>query len=223
MDIKKLLTAMGTDVIMLLLIGGFILYSSASDMVVSFKPAISFEDMLNGTEVKAGSHVEGDVIYVLDYFASESTYTQYNDGSRSADRASGNYYLIPTYDSFIGLKSRQVDVADFNKLSDETFEYLTSGTEPTTKIFMQGSVKAMDDKVAKYYREYLEEMGYAEAEITAMGEPLVMEFVSFNAVRIMFIIGVVLIALALFFWRRRYQRELKGSGLKKAEDLPDTP
>ena len=223
MDIKKLFTALGTDVIMLLLIGGFILYSSASDMVVSFKPAISFEDMLNGTEVKAGSHVEGDVIYVLDYFASESTYTQYNDGSRSADRASGNYYLIPTYDSFIGLKSRQADVAEFNKLSDETFEYLTSGTEPTTKIFMQGSVKVMDDKVAKYYREYLEEMGYTEAEITAMGEPIVMEFVSFNAVRIMFIIGVVLIALALFFWRRRYQRELKGSGLKKAEDLPDTP
>ncbi len=211
MDIKKLFSALGTNVIMLLLAGGLVLYLSVPDFVVSFKPAVSFEDMLDGKEVKAGSHVAGDVPYALGYFASETTHTEYSDGSRSGDRASGNYYLIPTYDSFIGLKSRQADVADFNRLTDESYEFMVSGTEPTTTIFMQGTVKVMEDKLVRYYGEYLEEMGYTDTEIDAMGEPLVIQYVDFNAVRIMFVIAVVLIALALFLWWRRYKRELRES------------
>lgn len=174
MDIKKLFTSLGTHIIMLLLVGGIMLYSSVPKLIVSFKPAMSFEDMLDGAEVKEGSHVAGDVVFALDYFASQSTYTRYSDGSRSGDRASGNYYLIPTYDGFIGLKCRQADVADFDKLSGETFDYLETGIEPTTKIFIQGNVKTMESKLPKFFQEYLEDMGYTEDEIADMGEPLVL-------------------------------------------------
>lgn len=210
MDIKKLFTTLGTHIIMPLVAGGILLYTSVPNLVVSFKPAISFEDMLDGAEVKAGSHVAGDVVFALDYFASQSTYTRYSDGSRSGDRASGNYYLIPTYDGFIGLKCRQADVAAFDMLTDETFDFLETGIEPTTKIFIEGSVKTMESKLAKYFQEYLEDMGYTEGEIADMGEPLVSEYVNFNAVRIMSVIGVVLVALGIFLWRRGYRRALKG-------------
>ena len=63
MDIKKLFRSIGRDTLMLLVLGGMLIYLSAEDFVVSFKPAVSFQDMLEGTKVKEGSHVAGDVVY----------------------------------------------------------------------------------------------------------------------------------------------------------------
>lgn len=37
----------------------------------------------------------------------------------------------------------------------------------------------MESKLAIYFQEYLEDMGYTEDEIADMGEPLVLEFVNF--------------------------------------------
>lgn len=166
MKIGNVFRSLGTEVIMLLLFGGMMLYMNAADLVVSFKPAVSFEDMLDGKEVKAGSHIEGNVKYVMDYFASETSYTKYKDGS-SSSKKSGNYYLIPIQDGFLALKSRQNDVNTLNQLTDETIEYMTSGTEPTTEFFMEGSVKKLEGNVANYYNEYLEELGYTAEEIKA--------------------------------------------------------
>jgi len=201
------------DIVILLMLGGILLYKTTGLLFVSFKPAVSFEQMLDGKEVKAGSHIAGDVVYAMDYFASQNTYTRYSDGSRSGNRNSGNYYLIPVSNGYIGLKSRQSDVEALDTLSNETFEYLESGTEPTTTIFMEGSLSLMEENIAKYYREYLGEMGYTEADIDEMGDPLLFEYVNFNAARIMFAIGIVLIALALFLFWRRYKRECRESGL----------
>ncbi len=216
MNIKNLFRSIRMDIVILLMFGGILLYKTAGPLIISFKPAVSFEQMLDGKEVKAGSHIAGNVVYAMDYFASQNTYTRYSDGSRSGNRSSGNYYLIPVSTGYIGLKSRQSDVEALNALSDETFEYLESGTEPTTTIFMEGSLSPMEENIAKYYREYLGEVGYTETDIDEMGDPLLFEYVSFNAVRIMFAIGIVLIALALFLFWRRYKRECMESGLPQA-------
>lgn len=96
MDIKKLVRSFSTNILILMVIGGVMLFQSAGHMLVSLKPAVSFQEILDGEEVKAGSHVKGDIVYVLDYFATESTYTQRSDGSRSGDKANGKYYLLPT-------------------------------------------------------------------------------------------------------------------------------
>lgn len=223
MSIKKFFGSFGRDTFILLAFGIALIAMTASDFIVSLKPAVSFQDMLDGKEVKPGTHVAGEVVYALDYFASETTYTQYKDGSRSGGSKSGNYYLIPTATGYVGLKSRQVDVSDLNKLSEETFDYMMSGTEPTTKITMQGHVKVMEDDVAGYYRDYLEDMGYTEAEIEAFGEPLVVTYVSFVSVQVMFALGVVLILLALLLVLGRYKRAMKGSGLTSVDELPNAP
>ena len=110
MNIKKLFSGLGRDVLLLFVIGGVLLYQTAGTALVSIKPAVSFEDMLDGAEVKPGTHVAGDVVYAFDYFASETSYTQRSDGSRSGDRKNGNYYLIPIANGYIGLKCRQADV-----------------------------------------------------------------------------------------------------------------
>ena len=123
----------------------------------------------------------------------------------------------------MGLKSRQADVAGLDKLSEETYICIEDGTEPATKVFMEGTVHAMESDVARYYRECLQEQGLTDAEVESLGEPLVIKYVSFTAVRIMFAIGIVLLLIMILLVRARYRREMRGSGLAKAEDLPNIP
>lgn len=207
MNARKLLNAFKLDVLFLFMVGGIFLYLTAGDAVVSLKPAVSFEDMLDGAAVTKGSRVEGNVIFAMDYFASESTYVKRQDGTRSTSKKSGNYYLIPTYDGYIGLKSRLADVPVLDKISDETYDYLYGGSEPSSTLFTQGSVHAMDDSLAKYYREYLQDMGYTDAEIEAFGTPLVIQYVNFKAVRIMSLAGILLVAAAVILLLFRYRRQ----------------
>ena len=225
MKIGDLIRSLNTAVVMLLLGGGIALYLSVPDLIISFKPAISFEELLeeDGRELTSGSHVTGTVVYALDYFASESSYTRRSDGSRSGDRKSGNYYLIPSVDGYFALKCPQADVEALNQLSDETFSYLSSGTEPSTEFFTEGKAELLEGNLVTYYEEYLTELGYTEEEIEAMGAPIVVRYVSFTAVRVMAVIGIVLLLLGLWLLRRGYRREVRGSGLRRAADLPDVP
>ncbi len=221
MDIRRLFRCMGRGTWMLIGVGATLLYLTAADFVISIKPAVSFEDMLDGKEVKVGSRVAGEVVFAMDYFASESTYTRYEDGSRSGSRKSGNYYLIPTAEGYIALKSRQADVSALDALSEETFEYMNNGPEPSTVIHMQGKVERMEGTLAGYYEEYLEELRYSEAEIDAFGEPLVIRYLNFIAVQSMFAAALLILFLDIFFLQRRYRRAGEDRGFKRAEDLPD--
>ena len=221
MDIRRLFRCMGRGTWMLIGVGATLLYLTAADFVISIKPAVSFEDMLDGKEVKVGSRVAAELVFAMDYFASESTYTRYEDGSRSGSRKSGNYYLIPTAEGYIALKSRQADVSALDALSEETFEYMNNGPEPSTVIHMQGKVERMEGTLAGYYEEYLEELGYSEAEIDAFGEPLVIRYLNFIAVQSMFAAALLILFLDIFFLQRRYRRAGEDRGFKRAEDLPD--
>lgn len=220
-----LIRSLNMAVIMLLLGGGIILYSAVPDLMISFKPAISFEELMeeDGRELKAGSHVSGKVVYALDYFASESSYTKRSDGSRSGSRKSGNYYLIPSANGYFALKCPQADVEVLDQLSEETFSYLSSGTEPSTEFFTEGKAELLEGNLVSYYEEYLGELGYTEDEIEELGAPLVIRYVNFTAVRVMTGIGLVLLLLGLWLLRRGYRREVRGSGLRRAADLPDVP
>lgn len=224
MKIGNLVRSVNRGVLTLLAFGGMLLYLSAADLVVSFKPAVSFEELLEeDKELKPGSHVKGNVVYALGYFASESTYTKRSDGSRSGSRKSGNYYMIPAATGCFALKCRQSDVEALDGLSEETFDYMMSGTEPSTEIFIEGKAEYLEGKLAGYYKKYLADLGYTEDEVEQMGEPLVVRYVNFMAVRIGFVLGLVLVLLGIFLLRAGYLREERGSGLRKAEDLPGSP
>lgn len=222
---KYIFKGLNWGVIMLLVFGGILLWQSVPSAIVSLTPAVSFDDMLEeDTVVKNGTHVDGRVPYVLDYFASESTYTQYSNGSRTSDRASGRYYLVPIWDGFIAMKGRQSDVAVLDDLIDETWGYLMTGEETTTEFSMTGMVRPLDDpKLVKYYNEYLIDLGYTEAELEEMGDPLLVQTVNFTACWVMLGIGLALLALAVLLFHRSYRFAKYGSGLSRAEDLPDVP
>ena len=206
MKLKYILGGLNWGVIILLLFGGMMLFQSIPEDLIALKPAISFEDMLDeGTEVQAGAHVSGKVPYVFDVFASEETYTRYSDGSRSGSKASGAYYLVPTADAFIAIKGRQADVETLDDLIDETWDYMLGGEEPTVEFSMEGKVEVSDEV------------------IDSLGDPLVVRTVNFTACWIMTAIGLVLVLLGALLFRRGYRVAKYGSGLGRAEDLPDVP
>ena len=73
-------------------------------------------------------------------------------------------------------------------------EFFETGSEPPTQVYCEGQVIEMEDEeLLGFYNEYLVEFGYTEAEIDAMGTPLIIEYVDFQLVRIMFIGGIVLV------------------------------
>ena len=175
MKFKYILGGINWGVIMLIAFGGIMLFQAIPEDIISLKPAISFEDMLDEeTEIKAGARVSGKVPYVFDVFASEETYTRYKDGSRSGGKASGAYYLVPTADAFIAIKGRQADVGVLDDLIDETWNYLLTGEEPATEFSMEGKTEVLEPQLAGYFQDYLrDELELSDSEIDALGDPLV--------------------------------------------------
>lgn len=190
---RKLFSSLTRISLALLIIGASSILVNFEHFVTSFRPAVSFQDLLDGEQVQKGNHVAGDVIYSFPPFASETTYTEHKDGSES-ERASGNFYIIPTAEEFISLKTDQDLVESMDILTNETIEFFETGSEPTTQVYCEGQVIEMEDEeLLGFYNEYLVEFGYTEAEIDAMGTPLIIEYVDFQLVRIMFIGGIVLV------------------------------
>ena len=225
MKFKYILGGINWGVILLVLFGGMMLFQSIPEDIIALKPAISFEDMLEeGTEVKAGAHVSGKVPYVFDAFASEETYTRYNDGSRSGGKASGAYYLVPTAEAFIAIKGRQADVAVLDDLIEDTCVYMMTGEEPAAEFSMEGKTEALEPQLAGYFRDYLrDELEVSDVVIESLGDPLVVRTVNFTASWVMTAIGLVLVLLGALLFRRGYRIARYGSGLSRAEDLPDVP
>ncbi len=214
---KHIFRGINWGVIMLFAIGGMLLFQSIPEDIIALKPAISFEELLEeGTQVKAGDHVSGKVPYVFDTFASEETYTQYKDGSRSAGKASGMYYLVPTADAFIAMKGRQADVEVLDGLIEETWTYMMTGEEPAAEFSMDGKVEVLEPQLAGYFKDYLrDELELTDDVIESLGEPLVVRYVNFTACWVMTAIGFALVLLGALLFRRGYRLSKYGSGLKR--------
>lgn len=222
MKIKHILGGLNLGVVILFVFAGVMLFQSVPEVVIALKPAVNLENPQE--DLKPGAHFSGRVPLVFGCFASESTYTQRSDGSRSGSKPSGKYYVIPTAYSLVALKGRQVDVAALDRLEDETLDFFSGGEEPSTEFFVEGKLEALEPKLAGYFREYLtEEFGATQEDLDLVGEPLVIRYVSFTACWVLTGIGLALAAVGALLFRRGYRTAKYGSGLKRAEDLPDLP
>lgn len=207
--------------VLLLLIGGIMcLWTSTGDFIVSLKPAQSFEDFLEA-DPQEDVHVKGNIVYSYDCFASEETWTENRNGSRSAAKTSNYYYAIPGYENILAVEVKTDLSGSMDKLADETFDYLNGGVAPATEIPFEGRVVKMKSELSRYFNEYLEEIGFTEAEITAMGDPLVVERRSFGAVRCIFAAGIVLVILAIIFFIHNLKKKNKAPVV--GQDVPLDP
>lgn len=203
---KKLIYSLSSRVLVFFAAGMILILFSFSGFITSFLPPVTFEDLLEGKEIKTGSHIKGDVIYALDYFASDNTYEKNSEGFIIPRKNSGNYYIIPFNSGYLGLKTDRSHIMAFDKLTEETYLFLKGGPKPNLKIFIDGEIIPMDRNLIPYFHSYLSEAGYSEEEINAMGSPFLIRPRAFFISRILFTSGIILLLFSAVIFRKIYRR-----------------
>ncbi len=212
MKAEKFFAGFSKGVLILLAVGVILATLSGGWGIPALKSPHDFGYLLENP-AKPGMHIQGSVLYTYDCFASEETYTQRSDGTRSAGKTSGFYYAIPSYDGVIGLRVSSDDYGDMEDLLSETITYLTDGTEPVTSVWVDGRIGKMDQSMRGLFEEYLLSMGFSRGEIADMGDPLIIECpASMSQMKVMFLIGIGLCVLAVIWFVIncvRYGRETR--------------
>lgn len=190
-----------------LLIGAALLYISAGDTIISFKEAKSFEDLLE-IDAVPGDHVSGQVLFLLDPFASMQTWTENSTThSTTPKKTSSQYYVLPGGEGYLGLTVHSQDFTAANKLVDQTYGYLSSGTMPTEELTIDARVVEMEDDLAAMFRDELREYyGYTDQDLEDLGVILMIEPRAFETIRIFCGVGAAFFlvgaAVMVLHWRK---------------------
>ena len=203
---NKIMQSINGSILILFTAGMILILLSFSGFITSLLPPVTFEDLLNGREIKIGSHIEGNVVYALDYFASDTTYKKNSEGIIVPKKNSGNYYIIPFYGGYLGLKTDHDQNLSFDRLTEETYAFLKGGQKPQMEIFIDGQIIPMKQKLIPYFHRYLSDAGYSVEEINAMGSPFLIQPRAFIVNRILFAAGIVFLFLSVLIFRRIYRR-----------------
>ena len=156
---KKIMQSINSGILILFVTGMILILFSFSGFFTSFLTPVTFEDLLEGKGIKAGSHIEGNVVYALDYFATDTTYKKGSDGIVIPKKNWGNYYIIPFHGGYLGLKTDRSQNISFDKLTEETYAFLKGGQKPQMKIFIDGEIKPMKKELIPYFYKYLSDAG----------------------------------------------------------------
>ena len=194
-------------------------------------PSYDYDYVLeNG--LKEGQHIKGEIFYSLGNFASEESYTQY-ENSRTASKTTGYYYLIPVGENgMAAVYIRKDDLDAMDALTDETYDYLMDGDYPSTEVHFEGVAIKMDKQLnglENAFREELEYMGYTESEVEEMlslysdGECLVLYGpAAMSTAYVMMALSILAILIGVILIVRNYKKEVeydkaKESGMTKPE------
>lgn len=214
---KTLLKGFSIANLMLLLFGGIFLGMTIQKghMIQLLKPAHNYDEVL-GEGLAEGDHVQGDIYYSLGQFATQSTYTQYED-YRTAAKTSGYYYIIPVGNSGLAaVYVRKADKQIMDQITNETYAYLEGGASPQTVLHFNGVAVEMEESLAGLdaaFREQLKQWEYSDQDIETIiqateGKLLVLEGpADVTTVYAMAGVGLLVIALAVFLFIRKYKKE----------------
>lgn len=204
---ERISNSLSRGILVLLVFGIMLMVMSGKMTITSLMPENDFEDLME-KEAKEGMHIKGEVQYAFDCYAYEETWKENKDGSRTPAKTSHYYYAIPGEgDNFIGLEVAVDDKVDMETLADETYEYLSGGEEPSTKIMAEGRMTKMDEEMSGLFKEYLQEIGYTNEEISGMGEFYYIEQpASMQTERLMFAGGILLVVIAIVIFIIRFKK-----------------
>lgn len=210
--------------LILFILGVACLWISLGDTITSFKQAKDFEDLLDAGAVP-GDHVSGDVIFLLDPFASKQTWTENSKtGSTTPKKTSSQYYVVPGGEGYMGLTVNSKDFSAADKLVDQTYDYLSGGDVPAQELTIDARVVVMDEELAEMFRDEMKEYyGYTDQELDDMGPILMVEPRAFATIRAfcgvgaaLLIVGVVVLVLR---WRKVSAQERKAKEEAPGPDL----
>lgn len=184
-----------------------LLFVSLGDTLASLGQPKDFGDLLDGT-VSVGDRVCGEIYYALDYFATEESYTERSDGSRTAAKTSAYYYIIPAGEDFAAIRIHSSKGRAMAKLTDETWDYLMGGADPATVVEFDGRAKLLakeEPDLVGYYEGALEELGYDREELDAMEPVLLLIPRAYNTIRGFCGVGVLFLVAAVFLAAKTFR------------------
>lgn len=175
----------------LLAAGVMLLLANGKNFLIAVKPAHDVERLADNGGAREGMHVTGQIPYIYDCFANMSDF----DGGH----VSGYYYALPTVDGMliVGVSSREYNAME--TLLEETWQFLEKGTPPVSTVPLEGHIVKAQGRLPYLLAEYMAELGYAQAEIDALGEPLMIQSAGeeLDRARIYAPVGVILLALGV--------------------------
>lgn len=185
-DLRKLV--IGVLIGGLLAIGLLLLMINGRNFVTAVKPGVDIGYLMEQGGAKKGMHVTGQVPYVYDCFA--------NMGDLDDSRVSEYYYALPTADGMlvIGVPTGQYKAME--RLKEETWQYLETGLLPEATVAVEGHVEKAQGRLPYLLGEYMKEIGYAQEEIEAMGEVLILQYEAgaLEKARVYAPVGMILLA-----------------------------
>lgn len=185
--------------IFLAAIAVFFLWQPVPEAIARMQKPIDLEQAAEA-DLAPGKHVQGDVFAILDSFASEETWTENKDGSRTAKKTSKIYYIVPVgEESYIGLECYAKDKASHETLNTATLNWLAGETEyiEGETVPFDGRLVKMDDELYQYMVEWFQDVEYFEEGVDAKQYVLPYMLAPFSpGLNTMLIIGGVLLAAA---------------------------
>lgn len=140
------------------------------------------DELIDGKDDMEGEFVELNVDYLLDYYIQEYTY---KDNNITKKEVKTQYYLFPVDDKlsyYVTLIAPKDYFEDFDKICDETWNYIAGSNQPTTNKKVKGVFVELEDEDIKYAAEF-----FSEAFETTYTEEQVLQLVSPIAIKIDFI------------------------------------
>lgn len=203
---KRVINSLSRGILVLLILGGILIFTNAQMVITSFKSENDFEDLLE-KEAEEGMHIKGEVLYAYDCYAYEETWKENKNGTRTPAKTSHYYYAIPGKDGILGLEVFVDDKEEMEALANETYEYMYGGEEPSTKVMAEGRLSKMNDEMSGLFKEYLTEMGYTADEIAEMGDFYYIEQPdAIEVQQIMFFGGIVFVLLSVLIFVIKFKK-----------------
>ncbi len=203
---ERFFKSISIGVLLLFLAGGFLTVAGGRHVLTSLKSETTFEELVE-EELKSGMHIKGDVPNTIGCFGYEETTRETSGGAHISTKISKYFYAVSVGDKVVGVEIMPDNNDGMEALLEETYEYLVNGgAEPSTKVTVEGKLTVMDEELKGLFDDYLLESGYTQEEITAMGDVYFVDFISFGNMRIMFIIGIVLLAIAILIFVIKFRK-----------------
>lgn len=172
----------------LLVIGSMLLLANGKDFLTAVKPAYDVGDLADNGGAREGMHVTGRLPYIYDCFA--------NMSDMKGGHVSEYYYALPTGDGIliVGVSSREQEAME--ALREETWQYLEQGILPISTVPVEGYIAKAQGRLPYLLAEYMAEAGYAQEDIDAMREPLLLQSAAekLDRARIYAPVGVIMLA-----------------------------
>ncbi len=146
--------------VMGLIVGGI----GVPDAIKLWKGDIDEIDSIEVGSLKAGEMYEGEIYDTYDIIAEETSTQSY--GFIPVNKTVTPYYLVELENCYVIVDvTVKDDQSKFEKLLDETWDYLDGKTDDKpTPVKISTTAQKMPDKVKEFLKEYCEESGMSEEE-----------------------------------------------------------